>query len=353
MNSRQFLIVIAIAQGVLFVALVVLIMLNRWLRLRRRAHLHPRKIELDAAMQRWTIGKAEVGAVLLRLGRLPVPLAVDALVTWSARVPGDRWRRLAAELQHQWWTRLVRANYRSARWWRRLETARFLSVAAMPADAPRVLALLRDHHPAVHIAAVATLERLDNAALATAALERLPKLAPTVSAYYAAMLRRSRPVVVQLLLKLLRRTSDPTLPRIAEFAARLQEPALRECLTDLAGHADQEVRTQVARAMSAYPHPDSLRALERLAADRAWQVRAQAMRSLGMLGDRQALPILRAAATDPEWWVRFRAGLALTRFGPEGMRVLLDADVGPDTAARDMAHLILGLSSQALAEFAT
>jgi HEAT repeat protein len=159
-------------------------------------------------------------------------------------------------------------------------------------------------------------------------------------------------VVVNLLLKMLQRTQDPTLPRVAEFAARLHEPALREPLTTLAEHTDPEVRLQAARALGGYPHPDSRRALERLAADAAWPVRAQAVRSLGLLADPESLPIVRGAATDTEWWVRFRAGLALTRFGSAGTALLLQADVGPDPNARDMARLILGLSSQALAEFA-
>ncbi len=71
-----------------------------------------------------------------------------------------------------------------------------------------------------------------------------------------------------------------------------------------------------------------------------------------MLGDPQTLPLVQAALRDPEWWVRLRAGLALTRFGPPGRNALLEADVGPDQNARDMAHLMLGLSTQALAEFA-
>src|SRR5439155_26887746 len=116
-------------------------------------------------MRRWWLGWAAVGRVLLRLARLRASLSVGALVSWSARVPGDRWQRLATALAHQWWARLVRANSGSARWWKRLETARFLSIAAVPADTARVLKLLRDPHPAVHIAAVATLARLERAAL--------------------------------------------------------------------------------------------------------------------------------------------------------------------------------------------
>jgi hypothetical protein len=351
-TARHFLAVVALVQGVLFVALIILIILNRWFRLRRRARIHPRRLAVEGVMQRWALGQSNVGMVVVHLGRLPTSLAVDALVSWSARVPGDRWRQLASALGHAWWARLVRTNVRSGRWWKRLEAARFLSVAATPGDTARVLTLLRDRHPAVHIAAVAILERLENAALATAALERLPQLAATVGAYYAGMLRRSRPVVVQLLLKKLRRTDDAALPRLAEFAARLQEPALREPLTALAAHPDAEVRTQVARALGSYPHPESIAVLTRLAGDPLWPVRAQAVRALGTLTDPATLPLVRAALRDPERWVRLRAGLALTRFGSAGQTALLEAEVGANPDARHMADLVLGLSPQALAEFA-
>src|SRR6266516_3351403 len=351
-TARHFLAVVALAQGVLLAALLVLIVLNRWFRLRRRARDDPRRQTVEAVMQRWALGQADEGAVLGQLARLPVSLAVDALVSWSARVPGDRWRRLASALEHEWWARLVRSNSNSGRWWKRLETARFLSIAATPADTARLLKLLRDPHPAVHIAAVATLERVESAALATAALDRLPQLAPTVSAYYAGMLRRSRTTVVQLLLTRLSRMDDPAIARLAEFAARLQEPALRQSLTALAGHPDAEVRTQVARALGAFPHPESLAALTRLAGDAHWPVRAQAARSLGMLADPATLPLLHTALRDPDWWVRMRTGLALTRFGAAGRNALLAAEVGADPSARDMARLVLGLSPQALAEFA-
>ena len=46
------------------------------------------------------------------------------------------------------------------------------------------------------------------------------------------------------------------------------------------------------------------------------------------------------------------ARVALTRFGPPGRNALLEAEIGPHPDARDMARLILGLSPQALAEYA-
>jgi len=351
-TARHFLTVVAIVQGILLGGLIVLIILNRWFRLRRSTRLNPRREAIDASMRRWAAGTTPLAGVLVGLSRLPVPLAIDALVKWSARVPGERWRQLAQALEHHWWARLVRTNSTSARWWKRLETARFLSVVATPKDVSRLTQLINDPHPAVHVAAVASLERMENTSLTLAALDRLPRLAPTVQAYYAAMLLRSRPVVIEHLQKRLRRADDPALPRLAEFAARLGEPALRERLTALADHPDPEVRIQAARAVGSFPHRESVAALKRLATDDAWAVRAQAVRSLGMITDVSTLPLVKAALRDTEWWVRLRAALALMRFGGAGRNALLEAEVGPDPLARAMAQLVLGLPAQALAEFA-
>ena len=352
MSAREFLIVVAFVQGVLLAALIVLIILNRWFRVRRSTRLKPRRDSVDASMRRWAAGTTPLAGVMVGLSRLPVPLAIDALVSWSARVPGERWRQLAAALEEHWWARLVRTNSSSARWWKRLECARFLSVAAMPRDAPRLVQLINDPHPAVHVAAVASLERIENTGLTLAALERLPRLAPTVQAYYAAMLRRSRAVVIDHLQKRLRRADDPALAGLTEFAVRLGEPALRERITALTDHRESEVRVQVARGLGAFPHRESVTALKTLITDSAWQVRAQAARSLGMIADPTTLPLVKAALRDPEWWVRLRAALALMRFAAAGRNALLEAEVGGDTEARATAKLVLGLPAQALAEFA-
>ena len=352
MTARHFLTIVAIVQGALLAALLVLIVLNRWFRLRRSTRLNPRREAVDASMRRWAAGTAPLAGVMIGLGRLPTPLAIDALVKWSARVPGERWRQLAQALEHTWWAKLVRTNSTSARWWKRLECARFLSIAAMPTDVARLTRLINDRHPAVHVAAVASLERMENTPLTLTALDRLPQLAPTVQAYYAAMLLRSRPVVVDHLQKRLRRSDDPALPRLAEFAARLGEPALRERLTALADHTDPEVRIQSARALGSFPHKESVTALKRLVTDDAWAVRAQAVRSLGMITDASTLPLVKAALQDDVWWVRLRAALALVRFAAPGRNALLEAEIGANPFASAVAKMVLGLPAQALAEFA-
>src|SRR5207247_4263749 len=57
-TSLQFLWVVAVAQGILLVALVILIILNRWFRVRRSARLQPRRHELDVVRRRWAMGRA-------------------------------------------------------------------------------------------------------------------------------------------------------------------------------------------------------------------------------------------------------------------------------------------------------
>jgi hypothetical protein len=80
MSGRGFLIVVAIVQGGLLAALVVLIVLNRWFRLRRSTRLNPRREAIDASMRRWAAGTTPLAGVLVGLARLPVPLAIDARV---------------------------------------------------------------------------------------------------------------------------------------------------------------------------------------------------------------------------------------------------------------------------------
>jgi HEAT repeat protein len=353
-TSRHLLAIIAVIQGITLALLVVLILFNRGVRDRQRAGVRPRRAALDEAMRAWTLadGPAGLGTVMTRLSRLPTNAAIDALVAWSARLPADRWQALAAKVTELRWAAAVRSWFTARQWWRRLQAARLLSVAATPADEPLLVALLGDSHSAVYIAAAGAIERFESPTLVRAALDRLPTLPTTVRAYYAALLRRVHAPVAAMLKERLARTDDAALPVFAEFAARLGDPALREALTGLAGHGNAEVRVQVARALGGFPHPNSVVALHALGNDALWEVRAQAIRALGRIADPSSLTILRERLRDSEWWVRLRAALGLTRFGRGGHDALLAAETGANADARYVSRLILGLSPQALAEFA-
>jgi hypothetical protein len=351
-TAQGILLIVAVIQGATLCVMLVVLLVNRVVRARRRARVGPRRVVLDEAIKGWALGEIGPDLVARGLEALPRRDAVEALLAWSVRLTGERWRALADTLERRPWTVRLRATARSRSWWRRLEAARFLSVAGTSADAPVIERLLSDPHPAVHIAVAVALERMADARLVGLVLDRLPDMVGPVQAHYAAVLRSQHAVTVPLLVERLGRVYDLSLPRIVEFAGRLGDARLREPTTALADHRDPEVRVQVARTLGDFPHARSVAVLRTLVTDSTWEVRAQAVRSLGRIGDAATLGELVTRLADAVWWVRLRAALALTRLGSAGRDALLRAEVGPQPDARYVSRLILGLSPQALAEFA-
>ena len=352
MTAQNLLFIVAVVQGGSILVLIAVLLTNRWARRRRRDRVAPRRMVLDEAIKGWAMGDIGPELVVRALEALPRSDAVEALLAWSVRLTGERWRALADALERRPWAIRLRAAVRSRTWWRRLEAARFLSIAGTAADLNVIEQLLKDRHPAVRIAIAVALERIATPRLVNVVLDRLPDMVGPVQAHYAAVLRGQNTVTVPLLSERLGLVYDPGLPRIVEFAGRIGDARLREPITALATHRDAEVRVQVARALGDYPHARTVTELRGLATDAAWEVRAQAVRSLGRIADAATLPDLRARLADAEWWVRLRAALALTRLGAPGQGALLHAEVGANPDARYVARLILGLSPQALAEFA-
>lgn len=350
MTSLDFLIIAAGVQAGFLVALVVLIVLTRLFWLRRRARTAGPKTELDQAWRAFLVGDAPLSAALAQLRRLPRHVALDTVIHYAGRTPPEAWRRAAGSMANEPWARAIRARGRSRHWWRRLDAGRLLTVAGRSLDAPLLLHLLGDPHPAVVVAVIGALEQVQSPALLAAVLERLPRLAPTVQAYAAVALQRARGGLLPVIAKYLTGPRDrPGLAAYVELAGRLGAAELKGPITWLADHKNLEVRAAVARALGRYPGPESVEALRRLAGDKVWQVRAQAVQSLGKI-DAPLHDLFKQALRDPSWWVRLRAALALART-PAGRDALLAAEVGPDAFARDMARLVLGLPPAALAEY--
>ena len=350
MTSLDFLIIVAGVQAGFLIALIVLIVLTRWFWIRKRARMAGPRDGLRRAVQKW-LGGGPVTAVVAQLRRLPAGMALDMVLHYAEQLKPDAVSTLATAVANQPWARAIIARGRSRHWWQRLEAGRLLAVAGQPRHAPLLLHLLSDPHPAVVLAAIGALERVQSAALFAAVLEQLPHLASTVQSYAAATLQRARTNLTPVLAKYLSgRATRQSLAAYVDLAARLTAPELRVPITELATHTDMEARAAVARALGRYPHEESITALSDLATDRAWQVRALAIQSLARL-QAAAVPIFHQGLRDASWWVRLRAALALIASGPDGRNALLSAEVGADAFARDMARLVLGLPEAALAEY--
>ena len=351
MTNLDFLIIAAGVQAAFLVALVVLIVLTRLFSMRRRARIAGPKTLVDEAWRAFMTGDAPSSGILRHLRRLPRHVALDTLIHYAGRTAPETWRRLTTAVANQSWVRAIRRGGRSRHWWRRLDAGRLLAVAGRPVDAPLLLRLLADEHPAVVIAVISALEHVQSTALLAGVLERVPHLTPTVQAFAAASLQRVRTGLPAMVAKYLTGPRDrPGLAAYVDLAGRVSAPELRAPITELAEHPDFEVRVAVARALGNYPAGESIGALRRLFGDKAWQVRAQAIQSLGKIGA-ATVDLFQRALSDASWWVRLRGALALTRSGPVGRDALLAAEVGPDAFARDMARLVLGLPPAALAEY--
>ena len=351
MTSLDFLIIAAGVQAGFLIALVVLIVLTRLFWMRQRARTAGPRAEVEQAWRAHVAHTAPPAGMLKQLRRLPRDVALDTVLHLAPRTAPGVWRGLAAAIAIQPWARAIRAGARSSHWWRRLDAGRLLTITGGSADAPALVRLLSDPHPAVVISVIGAVEQVQSPVLFAAVLERLPQLAPSVQAYAAATLRRVRHALVPMLTAYLTGPRErPGLVAYVELAGRLEIPELKVPITRLADHGDFEVRVAVARALALYPGPESTEALRRLTEDKTWQVRARAVQSLGKLGTPE-LALFGRALRDRAWWVRLRGALALARAGVGGRHALLDAETGSDAFARDMARLVLGLPPPALEEY--
>lgn len=364
MEWHHALIVTLIVQGAFLSGLLFQILTIRGLDRMRSRRDGPLVQSVQRTLSRWANGEADVGDVVAALRPLGGRRAIRVLAEAADRARGEAWETLVTRLALEPWVVETRRQSTSRRYWHRRERARLLSVTATLDDLPEVIRLLEDRHPAVSIAIVPALERVQGPALTGAVLGLLPRLPPALIAYFGWTLRRSGAPVATDLIGRLRDSEGTTTLRLAEFGAHLADPALRPCFLALAGSANPEIRARAAVALGTMPGAGAVEAVERLARDEAWQVRLQAVKALGRLGAHSSLVVLSDALRDPMHWVRLRAGGALMRLGEAGRQVLVRAAAlpeagssrGPETdaeaGARDVAHLLLTQPGWALEDVA-
>lgn len=246
---------------------------------------------------------------------------------------------------------------RSRLWWRRQTAAQVLGYLGRPSeDQPRLVALLRDPHPAVSAAALLSARELGWPSLAEPLLDLAVK-AGREGRGWEPLLRKTMadlesdvdPLLLDRLEAAAGAPEELLLMRLAgEMAGERHLPHF----TDRLAHGGLEVRIQAAKTLADGSLPGVAEPLRRALEDPAWQVRAQAARGLGLQGAREAADDLRRALSDPSWWVRLRAALALRRLGRPGREILEGADPAVDQYAADMADYVLGLEEAAVEEYA-
>ena len=342
--------VIALAQGVFLLLLVLFLAVRREVdRSRHHAFLSGRQ-ELTTPLNEWLAGDGAVEPFVAALRSLPVGTTIGLTVNLvRGSIPREAREALAVALRAEPWIRRGLDGASSRRWSRRLEAARCLALVGTPDDAPSLSRLLNDRRPAVAAAAVTALPRVADAALVREVLDRIVTMPIVVRLYLQTTLRELRELVEPALVERLASTAPASsLARWVELAGALDLPVALDAVGRLAAHEAPTVREAVARALRRAPSRRSADLIAQLLVDASPRVRAAAAHSLGELASSAAVPLLLGAARDDAWFVRYRAVLALSQLGEPGRSALRSLSRDGDRYVADMATLIGGLSDGAL-----
>lgn len=351
--KASILIVIAIVQFAFLLGMLFLLIAHRWL-LRRRFHRgKAHEEEFLGVVRSWIAGELSSEEFCADVDRRPPSTVAVVFQQYGAQIEGEQWEHLVSVVQSTSWMVRIRRHARSRLWWRRLGSARLLASVATRDDLDLVRALVADEHPAIQIAAISALSRVQSPDLLASILDKAVTAPRVVRGFVFDTLISLRGPLGPMLIERLQ-GEHPAVERQAwvTLAGELAVPELFRHLPPYACDDNLEVRVATARALGSFPHPAATKTLLDLLSDAAWQVRTQAAAALGAIGAVDACPALHRALSDENWWVRLRAAIALRQLGQPGLEILAAVQAGDDRYAREMANYILGLSAAAVADYA-
>ena len=351
--KASILVVIAVVQFAFLLGTLFLLVAHRWLLRRRFLQARAHEEEFVGVVRAWIAGDLSSEEFCADIDRRPPSTVALVFQQYGAQIEGEQWEHLVSVVRSTKWLNRIRRNARSRLWWRRLGSARLLASVATRDDLELVRALVADPHPAIQIAAISALTRVQSPDLLAGILDKAVTSPRVVRGFVFDTLVSLRGPLGPMLSERLQ-GDHPAAERQAwvTLAGELAIPELFHHLPPYAQDENLEVRVATARALGSFPHPAATKALLTLLSDSAWQVRTQAAAALGAISAVDACPALHRALSDENWWVRLRAAIALRQLGQPGLEILAAVQAGDDRYAREMANYILGLSAAAVADYA-
>lgn len=175
-----------------------------------------------------------------------------------------------------------------------------------------LLALTRDRHSVLSLAAARAVMRIDAPRASKAVLELARVRADWPTQRLISMLRETPCVAVwNALAAELEGTAKKDLPRMLELAAALPPDRSGQTARQaLEASSDPDV---IVKALGLLSDPRDAQRIRPLLTHANWIVRLASVKALGRVGLQQDLPGLTAALSDSVWWVRQRAAEAITK----------------------------------------
>ena len=337
-----------LATGAVFLALTVVILVNKAQREVREGWKRARRRELEPTVLAWAHGDApsvvaDLGGGLARKDRA---VYEEIVLDHIQRVRGIERERLARTLDELGFVTGWRRRLRSSRWWQRAEAAEKLGLAHAGKASDELISSMGDPFEEVRLRSAKALGTIGG----KAALEPLIRALSEPNRWSAIRIADiltdlGRDVAVELV------DRYPTLNRHGRLAAldilaRVHSVESAPFLVGRLDDEDRDVRARSAHALGAIGDPAAAAALVRRLEDAEWPVRAMAAKALGRIRHGPSIGSLCAAMRDREWWVRANAADAVRVMGEDGVAALEGMLEDNDVYARHQAVQMLQESGQ-------
>jgi HEAT repeat protein len=340
---QDILLITILSIGGVFLALTVLILVNKAWREADARRRRARRRELEPTVLRFIHG--DEPAIDRALGGKPdngdMVVYEEILLDHVSRVRGIERERLGRALDELGFVDRYIERLGSPRWWQRADAAEKLGLAGASRAIGELTRAMQDGESEVRMRAAKSLGEVGGTATARPLIQALNEPSRWSTIRIADILTSmGRQVVDELL------DAWPELTPAGKLAAldilgRIRPLRTRKWLIERLSDAEPDVRARACHALGSIGDPDSGAALVGALADEHWPVRAMAAKALGRVRHAAAIEPLCAALRDPEWWTRANAAESLRAMGAAGMAALermLDDD---DTYARHQAVLML------------
>jgi HEAT repeat protein len=337
------LVVAIVLIGAVFLALTVLIVLNKGWRESRARWRRVRRFRVEPRVLAFVHG--DEASILPRfpggVGRLDRAVLEDVLLDHVQRVKGIAQVRIRKAIDELGYVDRYLERLRQRRWWDRAQAAERLGLAGAARATDRLIAAMEDPEPEVRIRAAKALGTIGGKAAIRPLVHALDERSRWSSIRIADILTDMGVDVVTELT-----THFPSLTPAGKVAAldvlgRVRSLHVAPWIRERANDPDRDVRARACHALGAVGDPDAGPTLRRALRDPDWPVRAMGAKALGKIRQLEAIPDLCETMRDREWWVRSNSARALQAMGAPGRDALVWMLEDRDEFARHQAVLML------------
>jgi HEAT repeat protein len=340
---QDVLLIVILAIGGVFLALTLLILVNKAWRESDARLRRARRRELEPVVLRFIHG--DEPAIDKALGGRPDSrdrsVLEDILLDHVTRVRGIERERLGRALDELGLVDEYIERLGSSRWWRRAEAAERLGLAGASRAIGELTRALDDAVAEVRMRAAKSLGEVGGTATARPLIAALNDPSRWSTIRIADILTSmGRPVIDELL------DAWPGLTLAGKLAGldivgRIRPLRTESWLLERLDDPHPDIRARACHALGSIGDPRCGSALVVTLSDDAWPARAMAAKALGRVRYKEAIEPLCKTLRDPEWWVRANAAESLRSMGSAGIAALERVLDDEDNYARHQAVLML------------